>query len=728
MSVPFFATLGLNLAFGFLASLFTRGRHVTEPLQTTLRLNNAAYGVTIPVIYGINRVSGNIILVTDFQAIAHTETQRAGKGIGPKSSYTYYTYVATFMVGICEGPIDSISRVWVNNTIDQTPTQYYKGELNQEAWPYLVTAHPEYAVSYPGICYYCRANYDLGGSPQIPALSFEVHGKHIEDPENGANPADIIYDLITNNVYGAGLDIEVDREDYATYCREEGIHLSPVMSQQTGLNTLISQWLLITNSDAVASGDKLVLKPLCDTPVGNWTPDLTFTTIQEDDLLDDPEIERVCDTADRVTVTYLERENNYNQETVEAWLQSKVATDGQTANTASHSLEEVTSKHVARKVAQLLLQQNAYPTNKLRITVPWRYVYLEPLDLISYMGRLWRIDEITEEGDDRFQIVATEVISGLRQLVAYSAQIGSRYTMKGQEDPGDTTVVVVAPVPQEIAGSVLPMVYVAVAGTSPDWGGCQVWVSTDGENYYKKGTHAGSSTCGYLAANLPNYTGANPDTVNSLVVRLQNDAQMVSITEDDAAAGRALLYVEGEYLSYEGAAYTGTREYTLTTLYRGLYGSLRSAHSQGAPWCKLDSSCLQFEIPGNYQGATLYVKLTSFNKSYQRVQSLADVEPYTIDLSDFSGIVTVSADYTITSPLIATVFANCADNDIILTLPMISAYDDRKIMIKRLGAIGKVLTVQGQGGATIDGASSIDLVGENEYVNLQSISGNWYRR
>lgn len=728
MSVPFLVSFGLSVVTGFIGSLFMKGRHVSEPLQTTLRLNNATYGVPIPVVYGINRVTGNIILITDFQAIQHTETQRGGKGIGPKSSYTYYTYTCTLMIGLCEGQIDGISRVWINNNIDQAPTQYYVGALDQEAWPYLEARHPELVARYPGLCYYCRANMDLGGSPQVPQFSFEVRGKLISHVENGANPADVIVDLLSNTVYGVGLAIDVDYQDHYDYCDNEGLHISPVLMQQTALNTLISEWLLITNSDAVVSGRKLILKPLCETPVGNWVPDLTAVTIDENDVLEDPEIERAGETSGRVTLTYLERENNYNQETVEAWLQSAIMTSGQSADSQSHNFPEITSKHVARKVAQLLLQQSAYPKNVLRITVPWRYIYLEPLDLISYRGRLWRIDEITEEGDDRFQIVATEVVIGLRQLVAYDAQIGSRYAMQGQEDPGNTTLVVVVAMPTAATATTLPMLYAAVAGESPNWGGCEFWVSTDGDTYYKRGRHVGASTCGTLAAALPNYTGTNPDTTNQLVVHLENDAELLSITEDDAATARSLLYVDGEFISYEGAAYTGTREYTLSTLYRGLYGSARSAHAQGAPWCKLDASCLQFEVPPNYQGATLYVKLLSFNRTYQNLQSLADVEPYEVDLSTFSSFVTVSADYTITSPMTQTVFANCDDNDVVITLPAIGAYDDRDILFKRLGSIGYTLTVQAQGGALIDGAPSLTLSGENETVTLTALQGNWYRR
>ena len=48
----------------------------------------AEYGSAVPEILGTTRTSGNVIYYDDFTAHEHTETQRAGKGGGPRAIAT----------------------------------------------------------------------------------------------------------------------------------------------------------------------------------------------------------------------------------------------------------------------------------------------------------------------------------------------------------------------------------------------------------------------------------------------------------------------------------------------------------------------------------------------------------------------------------------------------------------------------------------------------------------
>lgn len=85
----------------------------SETKIEALKLQSSAYGVTIPVLGGVNRIPGNLIDYVDFKAIAHTTTQsQGGKGGGVKTQNTTYTYTASVLMGICQGPIGAISRVW----------------------------------------------------------------------------------------------------------------------------------------------------------------------------------------------------------------------------------------------------------------------------------------------------------------------------------------------------------------------------------------------------------------------------------------------------------------------------------------------------------------------------------------------------------------------------------------------------------------------------------------
>ena len=69
--------------------------------------------------------------------------------------------------------------------------------------------------------------------------------------------------------------------------------------------------------------------------------------------------------------------------------------------------------------------------------------------------------------------------------------------------------------------------------------------------------------------------------------------------------------------------------YSLTTLYRGLYGTAIASHSSGAPFARLDNTVFKYDLPSQYVGKTLYIKLQSFNVFGGGVQNIATCTAYT---------------------------------------------------------------------------------------------------
>ena len=76
-----------------------------------LQLQSSAYGVTLPLAYGRTRLPGNLLWYGGFKATAHTQTQ-SGKGGGVKVQNTTYAYSASVMMGLCEGPVLEVPRLW----------------------------------------------------------------------------------------------------------------------------------------------------------------------------------------------------------------------------------------------------------------------------------------------------------------------------------------------------------------------------------------------------------------------------------------------------------------------------------------------------------------------------------------------------------------------------------------------------------------------------------------
>lgn len=163
-------------------------QHVEGPHMADLKVQNSAYGQPIPLIYGTYRMAGNVIWAGT--PVEHSQTQ-GGKG-GPTS--TTYSYSLSFAVGLCEGPIVGVRRIWANSkliydmganatssSVLASATQadgirIYTGDELQAADPtmesYLGVGN---VPGYRGLAYAVFTDFDLAPyGNYLPSLSFEV--------------------------------------------------------------------------------------------------------------------------------------------------------------------------------------------------------------------------------------------------------------------------------------------------------------------------------------------------------------------------------------------------------------------------------------------------------------------------------------------------------------------------------------------------------------------------
>lgn len=95
-----------------------KGPNGTGPRLNDLTVQTATYGATIPRVYGTLAVFGNVFWLENNQIkeVATTESL-GGKGMGGMmgggGETTTYSYFATFALGLCEGPIIGIRRIWI---------------------------------------------------------------------------------------------------------------------------------------------------------------------------------------------------------------------------------------------------------------------------------------------------------------------------------------------------------------------------------------------------------------------------------------------------------------------------------------------------------------------------------------------------------------------------------------------------------------------------------------
>lgn len=108
--------LGLGLP-GFLDRKF--GPKDTEgPRIGDLTVQTSSYGVEIGRVHGTIGIAGNLIWLENNKLKEKTHKKKSGGKGGASAEPTItYTYSATFAIGICEGPIDGIARIWCGDKL-----------------------------------------------------------------------------------------------------------------------------------------------------------------------------------------------------------------------------------------------------------------------------------------------------------------------------------------------------------------------------------------------------------------------------------------------------------------------------------------------------------------------------------------------------------------------------------------------------------------------------------
>src|SRR5246127_4613293 len=84
----------------------------------SLQFQTSQQGGVIPLVYGTTRMTGNLLDYADFTATPSSRTGGKGKGGGGgKGGGQQYTYSASFIMGMCQGPIAGTGSVWWDKNI-----------------------------------------------------------------------------------------------------------------------------------------------------------------------------------------------------------------------------------------------------------------------------------------------------------------------------------------------------------------------------------------------------------------------------------------------------------------------------------------------------------------------------------------------------------------------------------------------------------------------------------
>lgn len=227
------ATLA-SVGYSIYQALNQPTQRLEGPRLGDLQVQSSTRGAPLPQVWGSMRVAGNLIHGRKYEE--RTEESQGGKGFGGGGGSTQitYSYFADMAITLCEGPIEGIRRIWMNNKLWWTAAddadddadeasaahealfKLYKGTATQDPDPTLEANHgagnvPPYRhTAYLVFKRLPLLNYGNG----LPNVSVEVVNTPPETParveldgdEGGTLFSNFVRDPETGLYYRVGLD------------------------------------------------------------------------------------------------------------------------------------------------------------------------------------------------------------------------------------------------------------------------------------------------------------------------------------------------------------------------------------------------------------------------------------------------------------------------------------------------------------------------------------------
>lgn len=174
--------------------------HQDGPRLQQVAQQTSVAGASIPRVYGTMRVSGNVIWADDVvEHVAETTTRSSkkggGKGGGMSASTSEYTYTQSLAVGLAEGPMHCVRRIWADSTLIYDATlgatvasvpglswHFYPGDTSQQPDPRIqqwAEARPAFGdnatPAFRGLAYIVFYDFPITAfGNRLPTFSFEL--------------------------------------------------------------------------------------------------------------------------------------------------------------------------------------------------------------------------------------------------------------------------------------------------------------------------------------------------------------------------------------------------------------------------------------------------------------------------------------------------------------------------------------------------------------------------
>lgn len=643
----------------------------------------------IPVIFGTCKVGGpNVTWYGDLKTRKIKESVSSGLFSSTTITIGYKYYLGLEMC-LCHGPIDEVVDIQADNTstnityvsttetypnygggsntitrvsgrqkVDSTDVstfnfylekffggdkkeggltgtmRVYKGTQTQTANSYLQTVRGKSLPAYTGFCYAVSEQMYLGTSAYAKPFSFILKrqpnqlalasNKHKIGDD--ANPACIIYEILTNTTWGCGLSsalIDVSGlQAVGNTLYTESLGLSMLCNGGTEARQLVEEVLrhidgvIYTDPQTGLISVKLARNDYVRSTLPLYGPDevssINFSRASW------------SETKNTIKLTYMDRSLDYTERSVQAQDLANVQARNGQIDAEDVSYLGFSNSTAAAKVANRLLKTLSYPGCKynlrlnrkawaLRIGSVFRLTW--PNDGIEdVVLRVIRIDY----GDMSSQSVEVDAVEDIFSIDynAYPAPPSN-----GWVNPISAPLAVAnqyafeAPY-EQIAKDARYGVVVA-SRSGPIDQGYNIWSdAAGGTSYVQTGTTEEFTPTGVLTADYASTT-ASLDTTGFTVQSSIDIDDMTPYTTAEFTAGKGLAIIQSaageEWVAWQSIINNGNGTYTFKPVMRGIYDSIPLTHATGARvWLVSEGKASVSASPYTANG-TVRVKLLPYN-------------------------------------------------------------------------------------------------------------------
>lgn len=598
-----------------------------------------------PVYYIAGRVkvqSANLVWYGDFAS----KPIKKKAGLFKKSTVGYKYYLG-FQLAACLGPNVKLLKVWfgqeepgytsAGNTggsftmkddeafggetggggydLDLT---FYPGSSLQTADPYL-KQHLQRVPGWRGVAYIVAHGY-IGNSTSLQAMAFEL--ERVPDPlglgakatigtEGDVNPANVIYEMLTNN-FGA-LGINPAKLNVASFVNAGNIFFDEDEGISVGFGGSTGKI-----SDAFADILRQVDATMYDDPIDGQVyikllrpdydvadlPELNSSTITE---VATYAINLWGDTKNKVRVTYTDRSRNYKNDAVAvAEDMANIAFQGNEVKPTTSEYPHVKrSAHAARKATRDLAIFST-PIANIRATslrfemglrpgspVKMAYGEYEIEQLVLRvksvnLGDLTNNRMVIELTSDKFarsltiygvpgpSLFERPVLSAQNILVARTIE-APIWFVRAQDDLVDENAPRVMALPQR--PSVTQQSY-------------KLFAKVNGEaNFEEIDTGVAFPEYGRTFAAIPMSYAYNAASGIELAALDSADVLAAATQDQIKSQGANLIMIDNEIMSYESYVLNGSGRYVLRGVRRALLDTVPAAHTAGSKviWLSADN-------------------------------------------------------------------------------------------------------------------------------------------